>query len=135
MPYEACCASAASSRGPGVPAGKVVADPVSTLDLPATFYDYAGVSRRRALQSRSLRPLIERDDATRDFAYSEWHLHPSRCGVALALRTVRTRTHKLTFELELRRRRALRPRQRSARDGQPLRRSGRRRGRGASWRT
>jgi hypothetical protein len=26
-------------------------------------------------------------------------VHPSRCGVALQLRTVRTRTHKCTFDL------------------------------------
>ena len=37
---------------------------------------------------------------TRDVAYSEWHLHPSRCGVALKLRTVRTKKYKCTFELE-----------------------------------
>ena len=29
----------------------------------------------------------------------EWELRASRCGVDLALRTVRTRTHKLTLEL------------------------------------
>ena len=27
-------------------------------------------------------------------------MHPSRCGVALKLRTVRTKTHKCTFELD-----------------------------------
>ena len=37
---------------------------------------------------------------SRDFAYNEWDLHPARCGVALKLRTVRTRTHKLTLEME-----------------------------------
>jgi len=31
---------------------------------------------------------------------NEWHVHPSRCGVGLQLRTVRTRTHKCTFELD-----------------------------------
>ena len=39
-------------------------------------------------------------DETRDVAYSEWHVHPSRCGVPLKLRTVRTKTHKCTFELD-----------------------------------
>lgn len=33
-------------------------------------------------------------------AYSEWYVHPSRCGVPLKLRTVRTKTHKCTFELD-----------------------------------
>ena len=32
-------------KGPGVPAGKVVDEPVSTLDLGATFCDY-GKPRR-----------------------------------------------------------------------------------------
>jgi arylsulfatase A-like enzyme len=29
----------------------------------------------------------------------EWYVHPSRCGVGLKLRTVRTRDWKCTFEL------------------------------------
>lgn len=33
-------------------------------------------------------------------AYAEWHVHPSRCGVALKLRTIRTRTHKYTLEID-----------------------------------
>ena len=49
--------------------------------------------------SRSLRPLIDSDTASRDYAYSEWDLNASRCGVALKLRTVRTARHKLTLEL------------------------------------
>ena len=99
MMYEGLLRVGCIFRGPGVPAGKVVADPVSTLDLPATYYDYAGIAPEGKLHSRSLRPLIE-GGARRDFAYNEWDLHPSRCGVALRLRTVRTRTHKLTLELE-----------------------------------
>ena len=57
----------------------------ATLDLTATFLDYAGVSAARALHSRSLRPLIETDTASRDFAYNEWQLNASRCGVELEL--------------------------------------------------
>ena len=99
MHYEGLLRVGCIARGPGIPKGKIVRDPVSTLDLPATFHDYAGVSPSRDLHSRSLRPLIE-GEATRDFAYNEWDLHPARCGVALKLRTVRTRTHKLTLEME-----------------------------------
>ena len=29
---------------------------------------------------------------------NEWELHPNRVGVALSLRTVRTKTHKLTVD-------------------------------------
>jgi len=100
IPYEDLLRIGMVVRGPGVAAGNVVREPMSTLDLAATFHDYSGVAPARALQSRSLRPLLEGTDATRDVAYSEWHVHPSRCGVALKLRTVRTRTHKCTFELE-----------------------------------
>ena len=39
------------------------------------------------------------DDAKRDFALNEWGLLPGRVGVSLELRTVRTRTHKLTIDL------------------------------------
>jgi arylsulfatase A-like enzyme len=99
MHYEGLLRVACVMRGPGVPAGKLIEDPVSTLDLPATFHDYAGVAPSRDLHSRSLRPLLE-GTGSRDFAYNEWDLHPARCGVALKLRTVRTATHKLTLELE-----------------------------------
>jgi arylsulfatase A-like enzyme len=97
MAYEGLLRVGLLARGPGVPAGKVVKEPVSTLDLTATFADYAGVKLPDARHSRSLRPLIEKDTA-RDFAYSEWDLRASRCGVDLWLRTVRTKTHKLTLE-------------------------------------
>ncbi len=99
MMYEGLLRIGCIFRGPGVPIGKVVADPVSTIDLSATFYDYAGVSPNGPIHSRSLRPMIE-GEAGRDFAYNEWDLHPSRCGVALKLRTVRTRRHKMTVELD-----------------------------------
>jgi arylsulfatase A-like enzyme len=79
--------------------GQVVAEPVSTLDLAPTFYEYAGIAAPRPLQGRSLGRLLAGAPETRDVAWSEWHVHPSRCGVGLQLRTVRTRTHKCTFEL------------------------------------
>ena len=87
------------AAGPGVAAGRVVGEPVSTLDLAATFYDKAGVTAPMQLQGRSLAPLLGGADENRPAAWSEWHVHPSRCGVALQLRTVRTKTHKATFEL------------------------------------
>ena len=99
MAYEGLLRVGMLFEGPGVPRGKIVADPVSTLDLPQTFCDYAGTALPREVHSRSLKKLIETDTARRDFARSEWELRASRCGVDLALRTVRTRTHKLTLEL------------------------------------
>jgi arylsulfatase A-like enzyme len=100
MAYEGLLRVGLLFEGPGVPAGKVIDDPVSTLDLAQTFCDYAGTSLPEDAHSRSLRPLIEGEETSRDFARSEWDLRASRCGVDLLLRTVRTRRHKLTLELE-----------------------------------
>jgi arylsulfatase A-like enzyme len=99
IPYEDLLRVTLIARGPGVAAGRVVGEPVSTLDLAPTFYDCAGVAAPQELQGRSLRSLLGGQPETREVAYSEWHVHPSRCGVGLQLRTVRTRTHKCTFDL------------------------------------
>ena len=99
-PYEDLLRVTLAVRGPGVAAGAIVREPVSTLDLAATMYDLSGCPAPRPLQSRSLMPLLSGAAETRAAAYSEWHVHPSRCGVWLKLRTVRTKTHKCTFELE-----------------------------------
>lgn len=85
--------------GPGIAANRIVEAPVSTLDLAPTFCDLAGVAPPRDLQGTTLAPLLDGASQQREVAYSEWHLHPSRCGVALQLRTVRTRRYKCTFEL------------------------------------
>ncbi|NYT25033.1 sulfatase-like hydrolase/transferase [Alcaligenaceae bacterium] len=85
-------------RGPGVPPGQVIKDPVSTVDLFSTILDYAQTSPGRQVDSRSLRPLIERQ-GQRDFAYNEWDLRAGRVGVALDLRTVRTQRHRMTIEV------------------------------------
>ena len=96
-PYEGLLRVGLIIKGPGVPAGQIIADPVSTLDLPATFCDYAKTALGDDAQSRSVRPLIE-SGASRDVAHSEWNVNASRCGVPLELRTVRTKTAKLTVE-------------------------------------
>lgn len=98
-PYEDLMRVTLIARGPGVAKSRVVDEPVSTLDLAATFYERAGVPAPHGLQSRSLAGLLAGKAETRDVAYSEWHVHPSRCGVELKLRTVRTKAHKCTFEL------------------------------------
>ena len=60
MHYEGLLRVPLIARGPGVPAGKVVGDPVSTLDLAPTMFDYAGAEPRLPTQhGASLRPLIE----------------------------------------------------------------------------
>ncbi len=98
MMYEGLLRVGCLFRGPGVPAGKCVSDPVSNLDFAATFLDYAGVASTLEMHSQSLRPLIETDTTHREYAFSEWELRPSRSGTALQLQTVRTATHKLTCD-------------------------------------
>ena len=84
-------------QGPGVPVGRRIADPVSTMDLAATFCDWSESEPPAGIQSRSLLPIIQ-SNLHRDFAYNEWDLGPSRCGVALELRTVRTMRHRMTVD-------------------------------------
>ena len=87
-------------NGPGIPAGRVVDDPVSTIDLAPTFYDWARTPAPPDLQGKSFLSLfVDAPNAGRDVAYNEWFVHKSRFGVDLDLRAVRTKTHKCTFEM------------------------------------
>ncbi|MGI3187301.1 sulfatase-like hydrolase/transferase [Nioella aestuarii] len=97
MHYEGLLNVPLIVRGPGVPSGKSVDQPVSTIDLGATFCDYADCDPLLTQHGESLRPLIE-GQADRDFAYNEWELLPTRTGVPLSLRTVRTQSHKMTVD-------------------------------------
>jgi len=97
MPYEGLLRVVCMMRGPGVPRGTVCDQPVSSLDFPATFLEMAGVAQPVHWHSRSLLAVAQGRE-TRDFAYSEWDLGDSRCGVPLDLRTARTARHKLTIE-------------------------------------
>lgn len=97
MHYEGLLRVPMIMRGPGVPAGQVIDDPVSTIDLGATFCDLAGCNPLQTQHGTTLRPLID-GTGSRDFAYNEWDLLPTRAGVALRLQTVRTRTHKMTVD-------------------------------------
>lgn len=98
-PYEDLLRVQLIVEGPGVKRGQIVGEPVSTLDLAPTFLEVAGIETPEAMQGNSLVRLARGDAETRLAAHSEWHLHPSRCGVELQLRTVRTRRYKCTFEL------------------------------------
>lgn len=86
-------------RGPGVPAGQVVDQPVSNIDVGPTMYDLAGVEALQTQHGQSLRPFLEGQEAEREYAMCEWELLPNRVGVALSLRGVRTRFDKLTMDM------------------------------------
>ena len=72
--------------------------PVSTLDIAPTIYDYARLDYPYLLHGQSLRPQIERNE-NRDFSFSEWDLRPSRNGTKLKLKTVKTHSTKITFDM------------------------------------
>lgn len=99
MTYEGLLRVPMIIKGPDVPKGKVVDEPVSTIDVGPTLFDIGGAQALLKQHGTSLRPLIETDTASRDFAMNEWELLPNRVGVALSLRCVRTRTHKLTMDM------------------------------------
>ena len=86
MTYEGLLRVPMIVQGPSVPPGKVVAEPVSTLDIGPTLYDLSASTALLPQHGSSLRPLIETDDATRAYAMNEWELLPNRVGVALSLR-------------------------------------------------
>lgn len=83
--------------GPEIPVDKLIETPVSTIDLASTFLESAGAITTNE-QSRSLHPVIQGNE-TRKCAWSEWKVHPSRLGVALDLRTVRTSRYSYTYEM------------------------------------
>ena len=99
MTYEGLLRVPMIIRGPNVPSNKVVDEPVSTIDIGPTLYDLGGAKALMTQHGQSLRPLIERDDSERNYAMNEWELLPNRVGVALSLRCVRTKKHKLTMDM------------------------------------
>ncbi|MBY6121727.1 sulfatase-like hydrolase/transferase [Mameliella alba] len=98
MPYEGLLRVPFLMRGPGVPAGQTCDEPVSTLDLAATFHEVTEVPPALPQHGQSLIPVLQ--GAPRPYAMMEWELLANRVGVPLSLRTVRTRTAKLTMDLQ-----------------------------------
>lgn len=87
-------------KGPGVPEGQVVDEPVSNIDVGPTMFDLAGVDPQLTQHGESLRPFLEGKGATREYAMSEWELLANRAGVALSMRVVRTKTDKLSMNMD-----------------------------------
>lgn len=96
--YEGLLRVGFIAQGPGVQKNYIVDEPISSLDIAASFYELAGVPKPDDIQSKSLINLMAGNRETRDVSYSEWNQQPSRTGVELNLRTVRTKTAKLTLE-------------------------------------
>lgn len=78
MPFQPSVSVPLVVRGPGVKRGALVRAPVATLDLTATFLDYAHAKNPPGMDSRSLRAALggERDalPAHATSAYGPWRL-------------------------------------------------------------
>jgi len=98
MLYDGLVRVGLIARGPGIAAGNVVHEPVSTIDLGRTFDDWSGVPSATIAHGTSLATLMEGGSEHRQGSYTEWDLGTDRCGVALNLSSIRTKTHKLTVE-------------------------------------
>ncbi|MBI3680125.1 MAG: sulfatase-like hydrolase/transferase [Acidobacteria bacterium] len=90
VPYLAC--------GGVVRARGKLDAPVASVDLPATFLDYAAVKPARKLAGRSLRPEFETGRSRREVAFSAWNDgRPEALLVPRAVepyRVARTRAYK-----------------------------------------
>lgn len=85
-------------RGPDVPQNRINYEPVSTIDLSPSIMDLTGIQPQLPQHGESLRPLLDGKE-TRDFAMSEWEMLPGRVNAKVSLRSVRTRTYKLTKDM------------------------------------
>lgn len=82
--------------GPGVAPGRFDA-PVSTLDLRATLAELCGLEGVSPDDGSSLTDVMR--GGGREVAHNEWEVDPARSGVDLDLRTVRSRRHRLSVDL------------------------------------
>jgi arylsulfatase A-like enzyme len=99
MLYDGLLRVALIVQGPGIAQGRVIDAPVSSVDLAASFGEWANSEVSSALHGRSLGRLLRGEEDGREHVFAEWRLGSARCGVALDLRCVRTRDAKLTMEL------------------------------------
>ena len=79
--YEGAARIPLFMAGAGLPEGKVIDTPVSSVDLTATLLDLGGVPRQQGLRGRSLLPLIAGDgSAAPPHVYSECHTEGNSTG-------------------------------------------------------
>ncbi|SIN76192.1 sulfatase family protein [Vannielia litorea] len=84
-------------RGPGVPPGQVLSDPVGSVDILATAADLCGLETAPN-HGRSWRALWQGAE-TRDFALSEYEVDSLRSAVDMDLMTVRSRRFRMSVDL------------------------------------
>jgi arylsulfatase A-like enzyme len=78
VPYQPSVGVPLVISGPGVKSNEMIQSPTTTLDLTATFLDYAGISTPEFMDSRTLRPQLEgHSEASRKYVKSgleEWRM-------------------------------------------------------------
>lgn len=84
--------------GPSIPVGRVIDQPVSTLDLRATLADLCGIPASDD-NGASLRPVFK-GTQTREFALNEWDVDAARSGIEMDLRTVRSHRHRMSLDMK-----------------------------------
>lgn len=84
-------------QGPNIPKGRVIADPVGSIDVLATAADLCGVETGPS-HGRSWRHLWN-DEETRDYALSEYEVDSLRSAVDMDLMTVRSARFRMSTDL------------------------------------
>lgn len=85
-------------QGPGVPAGRVIDDPIGSIDILATAADLCGL-QTASNHGRSWRHLWDGSES-RDYALSEYEVDSLRSAVDMDLMTVRSQRYRLSTDLK-----------------------------------
>ncbi len=85
-------------QGPEVPRGRVIDEPIGTVDIRTTLADYCGIDAS-ADHGTSWRDLLD-GTGGRDFALGEYEVDARRSAVDLDLMTVRTHRHRMSVDLK-----------------------------------
>jgi choline-sulfatase len=71
--YEGSVGIPVVMRGPGIPSGARIDVPVDLTDLYPTMLDCAGINNEPELPGSSWLPLVSGGEASRDYAFAEYH--------------------------------------------------------------
>ncbi|WP_373634804.1 sulfatase [Yoonia sp. SS1-5] len=97
MMYDGLLRVPCLAMGPGIPAGKVVQDPINTIDILATAADLCAIAAP-ATHGQSWRGLWQ-GTGSRDFALSEYEVDALRSAVDMDLMTVRSGRYRMSIDL------------------------------------
>lgn len=84
--------------GPGVAEGKVIDDPVGTVDIRSTLIDLCNLDAEED-SGTSWMGLVNGQES-RDFALNEWEVDAARSGMDMDLMTVRSGRYRMSVDLK-----------------------------------